>query len=62
MMSVGTIVIFVVGLAWLSVVITSANTLTLGFYPYLSGALIKIFFAALILSGSRKFFSSKIKE
>ncbi len=62
MMSLGTIIIFVVGLTWLSVALTSANIMTFGFYPYLTGALIKIFTAALIFSSSGKFLSSKIKE
>jgi biotin transport system substrate-specific component len=59
MMSVGTIIIFVVGLVWLSVALASENILTLGFYPYLTGALIKIFLAALIFSGGWKFFRRK---
>jgi biotin transport system substrate-specific component len=62
MMSLGTTVIFVVGLAWLSIALNTENILTLGFYPYLTGALIKILFAALIFNSGWKFFSSKIKK
>ncbi len=48
MMTVGTIVIFICGLSWLKIFFGNDNVLVVGFYPYVSGAVIKIALAAII--------------
>jgi biotin transport system substrate-specific component len=57
-MSVGTIIIFIFGLLWLSLLFGQTNVLMLGLYPYLPGAFLKTGIAALIYSGSGKIISS----
>lgn len=47
MMTLGTIVIFICGLAWLKLLFGSENILLIGFYPYITGALIKIIMATI---------------
>ena len=42
MMTVGTIVIFICGLSWLKMFFGNDNVLVVGFYQYVSGAVIKI--------------------
>lgn len=48
-MTIGTAVIFACGLAWLSVFTGFSQSLYLGLYPYLPGAVIKITIAAGVL-------------
>ena len=48
MMTISTIVIFVFGLSWLKIWFGTNNVLELGFYPYLTGAVIKIMLAAIL--------------
>ncbi len=48
MMTVSTMVIFICGLTWLKILFGNNNVLVIGFYPYLSGAVIKIALAAII--------------
>ena len=59
-MVIGTVIIFISGLIWLSLVMGTENLLIIGFFPYISGAFLKIVFAALILSGSSKVLKRKI--
>jgi biotin transport system substrate-specific component len=47
-MFVGTIVIFISGLTWLKIFVGNENIWVMGFYPYLTGAVIKIVLAASI--------------
>lgn len=51
-MSIGTGVIFFFGLTWLMFFVETDNVLILGFYPYVTGGIIKIIAAALLFSGS----------
>jgi biotin transport system substrate-specific component len=46
-MTIGTIVIFVCGLTWLKVLTGTENILLIGFYPYITGAIIKIVLATI---------------
>jgi biotin transport system substrate-specific component len=55
MMLIGTIVIFAFGLIWISVIFKTENVLVIAFYPYLSGALLKIFLAALLYRSAWRF-------
>lgn len=48
MMTIGTVVIFITGLSWLKIYVGNENVLTMGFYPYLTGAVIKIILAAIV--------------
>ena len=48
MMTVGTMVIFICGLSWLMIFFGNDNVLVVGFYPYVSGAVIKIALAAIV--------------
>jgi len=48
MMTVGTLVTFICGLSWLKIFFGNNNVLVIGFYPYVSGAVIKIALAAFI--------------
>lgn len=48
MMTVGTMVIFICGLSWLMIFFGNDNVLVVGFYPYVSGAVIKIVLAAIV--------------
>lgn len=59
-MTIGTVVIFICGLTWLSLVFSNSDLLTVGFFPFLPGAIIKIAAAALIYVGSGKIIQSKI--
>jgi biotin transport system substrate-specific component len=47
-MTIGTIVIFICGLSWLKIFIGNENVMLMGFFPYVTGALIKIALAAII--------------
>ena len=47
-MSVSTVIIFICGLSWLNIFFGNNNTLELGLYPYLPGAVIKIVLAAVL--------------
>ena len=48
-MSLGTAVIFIFGLAWLSIVLNNAPILKLGLYPFIPGAILKIGIATVLL-------------
>ena len=48
MMTVSTMVIFICGLSWLMIFFGNDNVLVVGFYPYVSGAVIKIALAAIV--------------
>jgi biotin transport system substrate-specific component len=50
-MSVGTGVIFIFGIFWLMFFVGIDNMLMLGFYPYITGAMIKIIAATFVYSG-----------
>jgi biotin transport system substrate-specific component len=60
-MTAGTAMIFICGLTWLTLVFNRADVLTLGFYPHLPGAILKIASAAMIYAGGGKFIASKFK-
>jgi biotin transport system substrate-specific component len=47
-MTIGTILIFICGLTWLKILTGSENVLLIGFYPYLTGAIIKIALATIV--------------
>jgi len=47
-MTVGTMIIFMVGVPWLAIFMGTENALQMGFYPFLIGAVVKISLAALI--------------
>ena len=48
-MVLGNVVIYITGLAWLSSFVGSENVLSLGFYPFIPGAVVKIALAAMLL-------------
>jgi biotin transport system substrate-specific component len=48
MMTLGTIIIFICGLTWLKILLGNENVLLIGFYPYITGALIKIILATIL--------------
>lgn len=48
-MTLGTVVIFVLGIAWLSILIGFDKALTFGLYPFVWGALLKIALGAAIM-------------
>jgi biotin transport system substrate-specific component len=48
-MTLGTALIFIFGLAWLSIVLTDAPVLKIGLYPFIPGAILKIGMATLLL-------------
>ncbi|MDF1545446.1 MAG: biotin transporter BioY [bacterium] len=48
-MTIGTGLIFIAGLSWLSQFVPSASLLTLGLVPFMPGAVIKISVAAIVL-------------
>lgn len=54
-MVIGTVIIFVTGLLWLSRFVPAENTLTMGLYPFIPGAIIKISLASVILPSIWKF-------
>ncbi len=54
-MTIGTIIIFVSGLAQLALFVPAGSVLAMGFYPFLPGALFKIGLAAVILPTVWKF-------
>ncbi|UCE24786.1 MAG: biotin transporter BioY [Candidatus Zixiibacteriota bacterium] len=54
-MTLGTIIIFAGGLTWLSTLIPASTVLTMGLYPFIPGALIKIALASVILPSVWKF-------
>jgi biotin transport system substrate-specific component len=54
-MTIGTIIIFAGGLAWLSTLTSADALLTLGLYPFIPGALIKIGLASVVLPSVWKF-------
>ncbi|TFH01054.1 MAG: biotin transporter BioY [Calditrichales bacterium] len=53
MMGLGTALVFVCGLSWLSLFFGSNNVIEIGLFPYLPGAFVKIVLATLIFTGSR---------
>ena len=59
-MTIGTALILICGLTWLSLVFHNSEVLTVGLYPFLPGAIIKIAAAALFYMGSGKIISSRI--
>jgi biotin transporter BioY len=61
LMTIGTIIIFIFGISWLSIIFRAENALIIGFYPYVIGAIIKIILAAIVFSGSWKFTKFKQK-
>ena len=54
-MAVGTGVIFATGLAWLSRIVGIDSVLTMGLYPFVPGAIVKIALASIILPSIWKF-------
>lgn len=50
----GTLIIFATGLLWLTKFVGFANVLTMGFYPFIPGALLKISIAAILLPAGWK--------
>lgn len=48
-MLLGTVVIYAAGLAWLALFTRADNVLTVGLYPFIPGAVVKIVAAALLL-------------
>lgn len=54
-MIIGTIVIFVFGISWLAVTAGFGTALSIGFYPYLPGAVIKIILATVAVYSINRF-------
>jgi len=54
MMTLGTAIIFIFGVSWLSVTAGIMNAATIGLVPYLPGAVVKISIAAIILFSLNK--------
>ncbi len=54
-MTAGTVVIFALGLMWLSRMVPSGMALQMGLYPFIPGAVIKIALASVILPSVWKF-------
>ena len=54
---IGNIIIYAFGLIWLVRFVGEAQALSLGFFPFLVGDILKIFIGVLILTGSQKIFS-----
>ena len=54
-MTIGTAIIFVCGLTWLSIMVPGEALLTLGLLPFIPGALIKIALASVVLPSVWKF-------
>jgi biotin transport system substrate-specific component len=55
----GTVTIFMCGLIWLTVYLKAENVFTVGVYPFIPGALIKIAAAALLFPQGWKLLHSK---
>ncbi len=54
---IGNVIIYAFGLIWLVRFVGEAQALSLGFFPFLVGDILKIFIGVLILTGSQKIFS-----
>ncbi len=54
-MIIGTTVIFVFGISWLAVTAGFGTALSIGFYPYMPGALIKIILATIAVYSINRF-------
>lgn len=54
-MIIGTAIIFVFGISWLSVTAGIGTALTIGLYPYLPGAAVKIILAAVVVYSINRF-------
>ena len=54
---IGNIIIYAFGLIWLVRFVGEAQALSLGFFPFLVGDILKIFIGVLILTGSQKILS-----
>ncbi len=63
-MLAGNVIIYIPGLLWLAKFVGISKVLTVGFYPFILGDVLKIFLAGLILSFSWKIinFTAKIKS
>ena len=58
-MTAGTIVLYVMGVAWLSHLIGFEKAVTFGLYPFVPGDVVKIVLAALVFPAAWKWLSSK---
>jgi len=58
-MTAGTIVLYVMGVAWLSHLIGFEKALTFGLYPFVLGDAVKILLAALVFPAAWKWLSTK---
>lgn len=58
-MTAGTIVLYIMGVAWLSYLIGFEKALTFGLYPFVLGDAAKIILAALVFPAAWKWLSSK---
>jgi len=58
-MVLGTIAIYLTGLAWLSVYVGTDMVLQLGLYPFIAGAILKIAIASLVLPSGWKLLGMK---
>jgi len=56
-MLLGTVIIILFGLLWLSYLYDFSRALEYGFYPFLWGAVIKILIGALVIFGYKKYFA-----
>ena len=54
---IGNVIIYAFGLIWLVRFVGEAQALSLGFFPFLVGDILKIFIGVLILTGSQKILS-----
>ena len=54
-MVIGTVIIFICGLSWLSTWVPQGTLLTMGLYPFIPGAVVKIALASVILPSVWKF-------
>jgi biotin transport system substrate-specific component len=51
---VGTVIIFASGLSWLKHYVGADNVLELGFYPFVPGAIFKVFLTIIIIPGLKR--------
>jgi biotin transport system substrate-specific component len=58
-LTIAHIIIFVCGITWLSLFTGYSNVLSIGFYPFLPGALVKISLATILIPYSLRLFNSK---
>ena len=54
---IGNVIIYAFGLIWLVRFVGESQALSLGFYPFIVGDIVKIFIGVLVLTASQKIFS-----